>query len=563
VLLPAALRAREWSHRRRFEAAVARPEAAQRRLLLDLLASNAETAFGRAHGFASVRDTADYARQVPVQEYEGFRPYVRRVVAGEPRVLTAEPPFMFTTTSGTTGEPKLIPVTASWRDDLAALMRLWTRYALRDHPRMFDHQVLTVVSPAVESATETGLPCGAMSGVAYQRLPWLIRRRRVLPYWVALLKDYETRYFVATRLALGARVSSVGTPNPSTLLRLAETAGRRAEELMRAVHYGMLGVSPDVEAEATRAAGAQTDAPFRLRPDPGRAAELARILARHGRLVLRDCWPDLQLAACWLGGNAGIQARRLPEHYGADVPLRDLGLIASEGRLTIPMDDGSAAGVLAVHSVYFEFVPEERIDETTPPTLRAHELIDGQRYYVILTGRNGLYRYDLNDIVEVRGFYRGTPKVAFVRKGRDMVSITGEKLHLNQVEAALRAAEGTARLEVCQFRVIPDIERSRYDLLVELVAPGPARGALAAFLGAFDGGLAALNVEYAAKRASARLAAPRLVLMRAGWAERLCRAEFRRGRREYQHKWAAIRHEWDEASRAEVLDTLEPVPASA
>jgi GH3 auxin-responsive promoter len=238
------------------------------------------------------------------------------------------------------------------------------------------------------------------------------------------------------------------------------------------------------------------------------------------------------------------------------VPLRDLGLLASEGRMTIPLEDGSAEGVLAVHASFFEFIPEDRIESPSPPVLLAHDLEEGHRYYLILSGGNGLYRYDMNDVVQVRGFHGRTPRLAFVRKGRDMVSITGEKLHLNQVQAAVREAEDQTKLDVWQFRLVPDVEGRRYDLLVE------PRGALAdaqglAFLEAFDQALARLNVEYASKRASKRLGPPRLAVMRPGWSERECRADFQAGKRELQHKWPVMRLEWDVASRQAVLRTLE------
>jgi hypothetical protein len=41
--------------------------------------------------------------------------------------------------------------------------------------------------------------------------------------------------------------------------------------------------------------------------------------------------------------------------------------------------------------------------------------------------------------------------------------------------------------------------------------------------------------------------------MRPGWAERQWQADVRGGKRDAQHKWPAIRLEWDAASRAEVL----------
>jgi hypothetical protein len=562
-LLRCALTAQQWPHHLAFQAAAERPAEAQARVLRAILAANTSTVFGRAHGFATLATPAEYARRVPIRDYEALRPWVERAAAGEAGVLTAQTPFMFTATSGTTGEPKLIPVTAGWTRTMAALMRLWTFHALGDHPTLLDRRILTMVGPAVEGVTPGGLPFGAMTGLTYQRLPWLMRRRHALPYAVALIRHHATRYFVAARVALARPLSSIGTPNPSTLLRLAEVATTRSDELVRAIHDGTLGVDTvdpvahagigAAELRATLAAG--------LRADRRRAAALDAVRRRHGRLVLGECWPELALVACWLGGSAGIQARHLDAHFPG-VPRRDLGLVASEGRLTIPVDDDSAAGVLAVHAGFYEFVPEAEIEAPSPQTLLCHELQDGRRYYVLLTGANGLYRYDLNDVVEVRGFWGRTPKVAFVRKGRDMVNITGEKLHLNHVLHAVRAAERATGLAVWQFRLVPDVEAARHDLLLELVRPaGPA--GLADFATAFDSALASVNCEYDGKRASARLGPPRLFVMRPGWSERQCRREFAEGGRETQHKWSALRPEWDAASRAEVVDTLEPVASAS
>jgi hypothetical protein len=554
-LLRHLLTAEQWAHRRAFEAATAAPVEAQARVLARLLRANADTAFGREHGFATTVTPAAFVRRVPIRDYEALRPYVNRIVAGEAAVLTADAPQMFATTSGTTGEPKLVPVTETAALDTAALMRLWTVHALRDHPRLLDHRVLTMVGPAVEGRTASGLPIGAMTGMIQQRLPWLVRRQQAVPYPVALVRDAETRYFLTARLALAHRVSSVGTPNASTLLRLAEVAGRHADRLCRAIHDGTLGVDAAEPIAGVSHADLLAALTAGVRPDPGRAAALDAIARRHGRLVLGACWPELALVACWLGGSAGIQARHLDAHFPG-VPRRDLGLVASEGRLTVPLADDTAAGVLAVHTGFFEFIAEEEIEAAWPRTLLCHELEDGRRYYVVVTAANGLYRYDMNDVVEVRGFHRRTPRLAFVRKGRDMLNITGEKLHLNHVLHALRSAEAAAGLGVWQFRLIPDVEASRYDLLLE-PAPGADIRSLAILVTAFDRALADVNVEYAAKRASGRLGLPRLHLMRPGWSERLCRQEFAQGRRDVQHKWSVLRPEWDASSRGEVLATLD------
>jgi GH3 auxin-responsive promoter len=557
-VLSATLTLGAWARHARFQRAVERPERAQAAVLRALLAENAGTAFGRAHRFSRIGSPAEYARRVPIRDFEGFRPWVERILAGEPGVLTAETPTGFATTSGTTGQPKLIPITPSWETELAGLMRLWMFAALRDHPDCFDHAALTLVSPAVEDRSPDGRPVGALSGMAYQRIPWLVRRQYAVPYAGYLIRDPDTRYFVIMRLGLARAVSVIATPNATSLIRLAQTATRYSETIVRAIHDGTLGIPvPELEPAGSGPAAAELGAiQARLRPDPARARALARVVAAHGRLEPGACWPELRLIACWLGGTAGLHARRLADHYG-DVPLRDLGLVASEGRMTVPLEDGTPAGVLAIDTNFYEFIPEERIDEPAPPVYLAHELEAGRSYYVLLSGGNGLYRYDINDVVEVQGFHGRTPRIAFVRKGRDMVNITGEKLHLNHLQAAIAEAEDETKLPVWQFRFIPDVDGWRYDLLVEFQGARIETGAGRAFLVAVDRALARLNREYAGKRASRRLRPPTLHVMRPGWAEGQCRADFRAGKRDAQHKWPAIRLEWDAASRAEVLERVD------
>jgi hypothetical protein len=558
ALLAAGLRVREWCPARRFDRSAAEPERAQAAVLRALLRRNAQTAFGRAHSFGAIRTVAEYRRAVPVRDYEALRPYIRRLVEGEAAVLTAEPVTAFATTSGTTAEPKLVPVTAAWLARMAALLRLWMLGAQRDHPRLLRRAPLTIVSPAIEGRTPRGVPVGALSGLLHRNLPAAVRRAQAVPYAAHLIVDADARAFVLLRLGLARAVSIIGTPNATTLVRLAQVARRQADGLLRAIHDGTLGIpwpafheEPGLDGQAARHALAA-----RLEPDPARARALGTAAWARGALRLQDAWPELTLIGCWLGGTAGHHTRRLVEDYG-DVPLRDLGLVASEGRVTLPLSDGTAAGPLALDAGFFEFLPEEAMETRDPPILLAHELEVGRRYGVVLSGANGLYRYDLNDVVEVQGRHHQAPLLAFVRKGRDMTSITGEKLHLNHVRDAVRHAEDATRVEVWQYRLIPDVDACRYDLLVEPGEDGLDAIGAEAFARAFDEGLGRVNVEYGAKRRTRRLGAPRLAVMRPGWAERQCRAEFTQGRRDVQHKWRALVADWDPASRAAVIGTWE------
>ena len=98
--------------------------------------------------------------------------------------------------------------------------------------------------------------------------------------------------------------------------------------------------------------------------------------------------------------------------YFSQAPVRDIGLVASEGRMTIPLADGTPSGVLDIQSHYFEFVPEEESDSVRPTVLSADEVEVGCRYFILLTTSYGLYRYNICDLVQVTGFHNAYPETS-------------------------------------------------------------------------------------------------------------------------------------------------------
>jgi hypothetical protein len=531
------------------------PRAAQQEFLMRTLRRNSETAFGLLHGFAQMKTETDYRRHVPVRDYEDLRPFVNRIMAGEPSVLTNEQPVLLAMTSGTTGEQKFIPVTRQSQRVEASLMRQWLYRALLDHPAYMDGRSVAIVSRAIEGHTPSGLPYGSASGMTYKNVPRVIRRAQAIPYPVSEIEDYDQRYFLIARFALAADVSFIITPNPSTLLRLAAVMRERVEELLRAIHDGTPGIAPltqhDLYAQLSTA----------LRPDPSRARQLARIVAQAGSLRAADCWPGLKLLACWIGGSVGTQTRKLAADYGA-VPLRDLGYIASEGRFTVPSEDHAPSGILALGSNYYEFIPEQEAQSAQPSILSSHELEAGARYSILLTTPGGLYRYRIQDIVEVTGFYHRAPLISFVRKEGEMSNITGEKLHVNHLILAMDEVRRRAPLDIEQFRAAPDFAANCYQIYLEVKGRVSHASLKTEVLPLIDSALARVNVEYAQKRASRRLGAPRLHLMCAGWANELSRRQIVSGRRDTQYKWPLLCPEPQPEDAPFIMCTIEAADES-
>ena len=92
--------------------AVADPRNAQEGVLDRLLRDYAQTGYGAQHGAAQVETLEDYRHAFPIATYEDYQPLIKRVMAGEVRLLLIEDPLGWAITRGTTkGESKFIPMT--------------------------------------------------------------------------------------------------------------------------------------------------------------------------------------------------------------------------------------------------------------------------------------------------------------------------------------------------------------------------------------------------------------------------------------------------------------------
>ncbi len=511
-----------------FDDSTWRPADAQEEKLREICARNAGTDFGRGHAFDRIRSVADYQAAVPPQTYETLVPWIDRVTAGEHNVLTADDPLMFATTSGTTGAAKYIPVTPSYLQEYSHGIHVHLYRLLSDFPAMLEGKVLVSSSNDEEGRTAGGIPYGAISGYVTRTMPGVLRRFYVLPYEVCRVKDIEAKYYLTLRHALAADVRLIITPNPSSLLLLADAMRTHAHELIDDIGRGTVNPS-------YLPAGAAPGLTAGLGADRRRAAELAACLKVTGRLIPAEAWPNLRVVSCWKGGTMPLYLRRLPEHFG-DVPVRDLGYMASEGRGATALVNSGAAGVLNVTSHFFEFVPADQRDRSDPDFLTAEQLESDHEYYVYLTTSAGLCRYDINDLIRVVDFYRHTPVIQFVRKGEGISSITGEKLTEAQVTAALvdvvdRGGYNLDHVTACVEWGDPP----SYALYCETAEPwAPDR--CGQFLHALDGALAARNIEYEAKRTSRRLGMPVLKRVAPGSFTALRQARVAAGAPEAQVK---------------------------
>jgi hypothetical protein len=498
---------------RAFERSTLDPMKAQNKLLLAYLSKNRDTEYGKKYHFSEVRSIADYQMLVPMSDSESVFPYVEKIVNGSRNVLTKDKVIFFGLTSGTTGKPKFIPVTKFSRAKKSETLDLWAYYISRDHPGILDGKILAIINPEDEAFTKNGIPYGAESGHAYKNLPPIVRNIYAIPYSVFHIKDYESRYYCILRIAMGQNITTIATLNPSTIILLCQKIEKYKNILIDDIEKGTLYQGINVPVEIRKSVEKS------LKPDPERARELKDMLKEKKALLPEYFWPNLELIECWKGGTVKIYLKELPQYFG-DTPVRDFGCLSTEARASIPMDDASSGGVLAIDTNFYEFVLKEDIAKRQKRFLLCNELEEGREYFIIVTTPGGLYRYNIDDIVMVRGFFNSTPVIEFVQKGLNAISIMGEKLYESQLNEAVNRAMDENRLLLKFFCASVQRDKPpRYIFLVEFdgsVSSESKRG----LLKSIEEELGKENAEYKYVREAQLLNFPVLKVVKKGEFER-------------------------------------------
>ena len=486
---------------KRFIANAGKAREKQRQVLLEKIRRNADSDFGREHGFSKIQSVEDFRRHVPISNYEHYRPYIERVKKGDETAMFAAGTkiLMFALTSGTTDKSKFIPVTQEFFNEYRQSWLTWGGRNFGQHTDQVWKKALQLSTNWQQLYTEAGIPCGSISGLTAELSPKVTRFAFSVPLPVIKIKNAASKHYTALRISMASpNVGMVITANPSTLIEFARRADNQRESLIRDIHDGTLAEEIDVDSAIRQALSRYTS-----RRDPPRARELERLALQHGTLYPKVFWPQLSLIAVWMGGSVGVYLPRLKEFYG-DTALRDHGLTASEGRMTIPIEDGTSTGVLDYLSHFYEFIPEGEIDSNTPTVLEAHELEVDKNYFILLSTSSGLYRYDIHDVVKCVGYEGQVPLLNFLNKGANFSSITGEKLSEFQVVLAATRSFEELELPVESFTIAP-IMKGDHPGYVILIEPSTTGRNNEDFARRVESHLKTLNMEYADKLESGRL----------------------------------------------------------
>ncbi|MFA7444497.1 MAG: GH3 auxin-responsive promoter family protein [Flavobacteriaceae bacterium] len=376
------------------------PVQTQQSVFLQLIQSAGQTAFGKDHHFDRISSFEDFAKQVPIRDYEEIKPYIERVVQGEKDVLWKGKPLYFAKTSGTTSGAKYIPLTKeSMPSHINATRNAILHYINETGNTDFVNGKMIFLqgSPVLEE--KNGIQFGRLSGIAAHYVPKYLQKNRLPSYQTNIIEDWETKV---------NKIVEETLPENMTLIS---------------------GIPSWVQMYFEK-------------------------IQEKTNKKIAEVFPNFSLFI-YGGVNYEPYRAKFENLIGKKVDSIEL-FPASEGFFAY-QDSQTEKGMLLLlnNGIFYEFIKADEFFTENPKRHTIGEVELGVNYVLIISSNAGLWGYNIGDTVE---FVSLKPhRIIVSGRIKHYISAFGEHVIGKEVEIALQKAMESSDVSVNEFTVAPQI----------------------------------------------------------------------------------------------------------
>lgn len=375
---------------------------AQEFLFHKLLLKARHTSFGEAHGFKEITTHEQYAKHVPLFDYEDLKPYIDRIKQGESNVLWPGKPIYFAKSSGTTSGVKYIPITKeSIHNHINSARNALLLYISNKGNSNFVNGSMIFLSGSPELEQINGIPTGRLSGIVNHHVPAYLRSNQLPSYKTNCIEDWETK------------VDAI------------------VEETYKKNMTLISGIPPWVQMY------------------------FDRLLQKTGKRTIKEIFPNLQLLV-YGGVNFEPYKKKIFETIGEEIDSIET-YPASEGFIAYQDLIKNEGLLLNVDSgIFFEFIPLQEIHKENPVRLTLRDVELDKQYAIVLSSNAGLWSYVIGDTVK---FVSLKPyRIIVTGRIKHFISAFGEHVIAEEVDAAISEACSRFACSVTEYTVAPQVQ---------------------------------------------------------------------------------------------------------
>ncbi|MCS7092788.1 MAG: GH3 auxin-responsive promoter family protein, partial [Patescibacteria group bacterium] len=283
---------------------------AQDRVFKKLLQSFKGGYFGEVFSINKVNSVEEFQNLVPICDYENLRETLLNHLSYKPH--------LYLKTSGTTGQPKYIPLKQTTLNRFKKYQLINSFCQIKAVPEIFSGKLLAIRSPMIEGYFNS-IPVGSMSGVYYECLDPLIKAKGIIPLWVLGESDYSKKVALSLTLSLiNQQVTCIASANPATFFRLKQIFTEYRDTIRDCILNGNFSGFGEVYRR------------FEIKTNSKAKSDILNLLNTSSPKLI-DIFPHLKAIVTWREGPCSLPAQKLKDELNSDVKILEAGYLASEG----------------------------------------------------------------------------------------------------------------------------------------------------------------------------------------------------------------------------------------
>ncbi len=434
----------------------------QKRILLKIIKRNRKTCLGLKYDFSTIQKLREFQQRLPVTTYEDYFGYIARIKKGEEHILTFDKVVRLIPTSGSSAASKYIPYTSALKKEFLRGIRSWVFALYTANRELFwgkHYWSITPLGEDIMNHHKGGVPVDfGQDGDYFSRIERIILSLLlVIPQDAGKIRDIKSLRYVSLLYLLTEReLRFVSIWNPLFFTLMLRDLPGLFPQLLNDLNDRRIHESIELPVEL------RCKLERKIHITERRLAELKVIYdswkTDPGGLLFNKIWPHLRVISCWASANATHCIQELSRMF-PNVAIEPKGLMATEGIVSLPLfENYGDSRFLAITSHFYEFLEMDTNESFCVNSYArlACELEVGKKYMVLLTTSGGLYRYNLQDIIEVTGFKGKVPLVKFIGKADYISDLAGEKLNAFHVEGVLHQLFAESGIQPLFYLLAPE-----------------------------------------------------------------------------------------------------------
>jgi len=419
-----------------FQDALIDPLKSQKKILKKIIKRNKNTEYGKKYSFSKIKTIEDFQKQVPIIKYNDISEDIEEIKKGKQNIFTRDKVVYFASTSGTTSKIKLIPVTKQRIKNYNKEFALWAVYVLKDDVKIANGKTLYFAGPYFEGKTKGKIPYGSISGYLPFKSPWYVKKKISNPINVYNEMNFNKKIKKMAIHALQENITQIAFTAPIEAILFLDYIKENKTKLIKIIKK--------------------------------KNSKRAEYLSKIDDFKAINIWPNIGLVSCFRSKTNEMYIDTLMKKIGKKIEIRDPGINASEGRISIGISKDGISGVFPLNTTFFEFIDfnKEKKEIITVDKLKLN-----RKYKVIITTQEGLYRYDMGDVVKVTSFFKKIPEIKFFTR-ENYLNIAGELAYEDEIVKALKKSFTEENFKIKYYTVIPYLKdlskKPRYEILLDL-----------------------------------------------------------------------------------------------